>query len=83
MVLLVFIYLGLDKKFISCKIYYDLARSTQQRNTDEQQKLTDLPQKMLSPFFWGHWYPCFGFLVIARVGSALFAFCKANVMYIP
>ena len=33
-------------------------------------------------FFWGHWYPCFGFLVTsplgfkARVGSALFAiFC--------
>ena len=30
--------------------------------------------------FWGHWYPCFGFLVTsplgfkARVGSALFAF---------
>ena len=30
-------------------------------------------------FFWGHWYPCFGFLVTsplgfkARVGSALFA----------
>ena len=29
--------------------------------------------------FWGHWYPCFGFLVTshvgfkARVGSALFA----------
>ena len=37
--------------------------------------------------FWGHWYPCFGFLVTsslgfkARVGSALFAFCggKCNV----
>ena len=31
--------------------------------------------------FWGHWYPCFGFLVAsplgfkAQVGSALFAFC--------
>ena len=30
--------------------------------------------------FWGHWYPCFGFLVMSplgfkvRVGSALFAF---------
>ena len=41
-------------------------------------------------FFWGHWYPCFGFLVMsplgfkARVGSALFAiFVEANVMYIP
>ena len=41
-------------------------------------------------FFWGHWYPCFGFLVMsplgfkARVGSALFAFfAEANVMYIP
>ena len=41
-------------------------------------------------FFWGHWYPCFGFLVTsplgfkARVGSALFAiFVEANVMYIP
>ena len=40
--------------------------------------------------FWGHWYPCFGFLVTsplgfkARVGSALFAiFVEANVMYIP
>ena len=40
--------------------------------------------------FWGHWYPCFGFLVMsplgfkARVGSALFAiFAEANVMYIP
>ena len=37
--------------------------------------------------FWGHWYPCFGFLVTsplefkARVGSALFTFCrdKCNV----
>ena len=32
-------------------------------------------------FFWGHWYPCFGFLVTSplgfkvRVGSALFTFC--------
>ena len=41
-------------------------------------------------FFWGHWYPCFGFLVTsplgfkARVVSALFAvFAEANVMYIP
>ena len=41
-------------------------------------------------FFWGHWYPCFGFLVTsplgfkARVGSALFTiFAEANVMYIP
>ena len=41
-------------------------------------------------FFWGHWYPCFGFLVTsplgfkARVGSALFAiFAEANVTYIP
>ena len=40
--------------------------------------------------FWGHWYPCFGFLVTsplgfkARVGSALFAiFAEANVLYIP
>ena len=40
--------------------------------------------------FWGHWYPCFGFLVTsplgfkARVGSALFTiFAKANEMYIP
>ena len=40
--------------------------------------------------FWGHWYPCFGFLVKsslgfkARVGSVLFAiFAEANVMYIP
>ena len=36
--------------------------------------------------FWGHWYPCFGFLVMsplgfkARVGSALFAifFCRGE-----
>ena len=34
--------------------------------------------------FWGHWYPCFGFLVTsplgfkARVGSALFAFCAGE-----
>ena len=41
-------------------------------------------------FFWGHWYPCFGFLVTsplglkARVGSALFAFCggECNVFTI-
>ena len=39
--------------------------------------------------FWGHWYPCFGFLVTsslgfkARVGSALFAiFAEADVMYL-
>ena len=35
--------------------------------------------------FWGHWYPCFVFLVMfplrfkARLGSALFP----NVIYIP
>ena len=41
-------------------------------------------------FFWGHWYPCFGFLVTsplgfkARVGSALYAiFAEANVTCIP
>ena len=34
----------------------------------------------MSVLFWGHWYPCFGFLVTSlpgfkvRVGSALFAF---------
>ena len=34
--------------------------------------------------FWGHWYPCFGFLVMsplgfkARVGSALFTFCRGK-----
>ena len=34
--------------------------------------------------FWGHWYPCFGFLVTlpegfkARVGSALFHFCRGK-----
>ena len=40
--------------------------------------------------FWGHWYPCFEFLVTsplsfkARVGSVLFAcFAEAIVMYIP
>ena len=37
--------------------------------------------------FWGHWYPCFGFRLTyslgykARLGSALFAFVEANVMY--
>ena len=39
--------------------------------------------------FWGHWYPCFGFLVTYPLGSkpewvlpySLFA--EANVMYIP
>ena len=39
--------------------------------------------------FWGHWYPCFRFLVMfplgfkARVGSTLCAFAQANVVYIP
>ena len=39
-------------------------------------------------FFWGHWYPCFGFLVTsplgfkARVGY-LIRIAEANVMYIP
>ena len=40
--------------------------------------------------FWGHWYPCFGFLVIsppgfkARLGSTLLTcFAEVNVMYIP
>ena len=40
--------------------------------------------------FGGHWYLCFGFLVMnlgfkARVGSALFVFffAEVNVMYIP
>ena len=41
-------------------------------------------------FLGGHWYPCFGFLVMsllgftARVGSALFTFCrgKCNVHYL-
>ena len=34
--------------------------------------------------FWGHWYPCLGFLVTsslgfkARVASALFAFCGSE-----
>ena len=34
--------------------------------------------------FWGHWYPCFGFLVMfplgfkARVDSTLFAFCEGE-----
>ena len=38
---------------------------------------------------WGHWYPCFGFLMMsplgfkARVGSALFVIPESNVMYIP
>ena len=35
-------------------------------------------------FFGGHWYPCFGFLVMSllgfkvRVGSALFTFCRGK-----
>ena len=35
-------------------------------------------------YFLGHWYPCFGFLMMsplrfkARVGSALFAFCRGE-----
>ena len=39
--------------------------------------------------FWGHCYPCLGFLMTsplgfkARVGSAIFAFTEASVMYIP
>ena len=40
-------------------------------------------------FVWGHWYPCFGFLVTsplgfkARVGSSLITFfAEVNVMYI-
>ena len=39
--------------------------------------------------FGGYWYPCFGFLVTyplgfkARLGSDLFTFAKAHVMYIP
>ena len=35
--------------------------------------------------FWGHWYPCFGFLGVmsplgfkAKVGSALFTFCRGK-----
>ena len=38
--------------------------------------------------FWGHWYPCFGFLVTsplgfkARVGSALFAFLRGQMLCI-
>ena len=29
-------------------------------------------------FFWGHWYPCFGFLVTSPLGI----FVEANVMHI-
>ena len=29
--------------------------------------------------FWGHWYPCFGFLVMSLLGFK----AEANVMYIP
>ena len=38
--------------------------------------------------FWGHWYPCFEFLVTsplgfkARVGSVLFAFFWLEVMFV-
>ena len=37
--------------------------------------------------FWGHCYPCFGFLMISslgfktKVGSILFVFAEARVMY--
>ena len=40
-------------------------------------------------YFGGHWYHSFGFMVMfplgfkARVGSTLFIFVEANVMYIP
>ena len=40
--------------------------------------------------FWGHWYPCFGFLVTSPLGfQSQSGFClihhiaEANVMYIP
>ena len=38
--------------------------------------------------FWGHWYPCFGFLVTSPLGlkarvSCLIRIAEANVMYIP
>ena len=40
-------------------------------------------------FFWGHWYPCFGFLVTSPLGSKpewvlpYSLLVEANVMYIP
>ena len=38
--------------------------------------------------FWGHWYPCFGFLVTSPLGFKARAGCliriaEANVMYVP
>ena len=38
--------------------------------------------------FWGHWYPCFGFLMTslgfnAVVGPDLFALVETNIMHIP
>ena len=39
-------------------------------------------------FFWGHWYPCFGFLVTSPLGFKARVGCpihiaEVNVMYIP
>ena len=38
--------------------------------------------------FWGHWYPCFGFLVTSPLGfkarvGCLIRIAEANVMYVP
>ena len=36
--------------------------------------------------FWGHWYPCFGFLVMSPLGfrvGCLIRIAEANVMYVP
>ena len=38
--------------------------------------------------FWGHWYPCFGFLVTSPLGfkarvGCLIRIAEVNVMYIP
>ena len=39
-------------------------------------------------FFWGHWYPCLGFLVTSPLGfkarvGCLIRIAEANVMYVP
>ena len=38
--------------------------------------------------FWGHWYPCFGFLVTSPLGfkakvGCVIHFAEVNIMYIP
>ena len=39
-------------------------------------------------YFWGHWYPCFGFLVTSPLGfkakvGCLICIVEGNLMYVP